>query len=171
MVRLNIIKERTMEKSEAMFRGLFEGANLSGAQVIVNNEGTVTYHQDGTTDNTEHFPLEGDVAEGRKVFQQLVDNGFIAKDTDESSFLFVMGYAAGMNGDVKQIVWLKTKQLAREFVTLRNEKAIESGQLKIATMEKLTEQLFLMDGKPLKLAKNKAVPSWESESLKNILRP
>ena len=162
---------RTMEKSEAMFRGLFEGANLSGAQVIVNNEGTVTYHQCGTTDNMEHFPLEGDVAEGRKVFQQLVDNGFIAKDTDESSFLFVLGYAAGMNGDVKQIVWLKTKQLAREFVTLRNEKAIESGQLKIATMEKLTEQLFLMDGKPLKLAKNKAVPSWESESLKNILRP
>ena len=68
-----------MEKSEAMFRGLFEGANLSGAQVIVNNEGTVTYHQCGTTDNMEHFPLEGDVAEGRKVFQQLVDNGFIAK--------------------------------------------------------------------------------------------
>lgn len=171
MVRLNIIKERTMEKSEAMFRGLFEGANLSGAQVIVNNEGTVTYHQRGTTDNMEHFPLDGDVAEGRKVFQQLVDNGFIAKDTDESSFLFVMGYSAETNGNVKQIVWLKTKQLAREFVKLKNEKAIESGQLKIAAMEKLTEQLFLMDGKPLKLAKNKPVPSLESDLLEKIVRP
>lgn len=160
-----------MEKSEAMFRGLFEGANLSGAQVIVNNEGTVTYHQGGTTDNTEHFPLEGDVAEGRKVFQQLVDNGFIAKDSDENSFLFIMGYSAETNGDVKQIVWLKTKQLAREFVSLRNEKAIKSGQLKIATMEKLTEQLFLMDGKPLKLAKNKPVPSLDSDLLEKIVRP
>lgn len=160
-----------MEKSEAMFRGLFEGANLSGAQVIVNNEGTVTYHQRGTTDTMEHFPLDGDVAEGRKVFQQLVDNGFIAKDTDESSFLFVMGYAADMNGNVKQIVWLKTKQLAREFVRLKNEKAIESGQLKIAAMEKLTEQLFLKDGKPLKLAKDKPVPSLDSDLLEKIVRP
>lgn len=171
MVRLNIIKERTMEKSEAMFRGLFEGANLSGAQVIVNNEGTVTYHQRGTTDTVEHFPLDGDVAEGRKVFQQLVDNGFIAKDTDESSFLFIMGYSAETNGNVKQIVWLKTKQLAREFVRLKNEKAIESGQLKIAAMEKLTEQLFLKDGKPLKLAKDKPVPSLDSDLLEKIVRP
>ena len=171
MELLNINMRKTMGENEAMFRGLFDGANLSGAQVIVNNEGTVTYHQHATTDNAEHFPLEGDVAAGRKVFQQLVENGFIAKDTDESSFLFVMGYKAETNGEVKQIVWLKNKQLARELVTLKNKKAIESGQLKIATMEKLTERYFLMDRKPLKLAKNKAVPSLDSDLIKDILRP
>ena len=41
---------------------------------------------------------------------------------DEESFLFVMGYKAEINGEVKQIVWLKTKQLAREFVTMKNQK-------------------------------------------------
>ena len=62
-----------------------------------------------------------------------------------------------MKGEVKQIYWLKNKQLAREFVTLRNKKAIDSGQLKIAVMEKITERVFIMNGKPLELAKNKPV--------------
>ena len=79
-----------------------------------------------------------------------------------------MGYSSEMKGEVKQIVWLKNKQLARECVTLRNDKAIDSGQLKIAVMEKITERVFIMNGKPLELAKNKPVPSWESERLKGI---
>ena len=158
-----------MGDNEAMFRGLFEGANLSGAQIIVKNEGTVAYHQHAATaGDIQHFPLEGDVAQGRRVFQQLIDEGFIAKDTDENSFLFCMGYSSEMKGDVKQIVWLKNKQLARECVTLRNKKAIDSRQLKIAVIEKITERVFIMDGKPLKLAKNRQVLSWESERLKGI---
>ena len=158
-----------MGENEAMFRGLFEGANLSGAQIIVKNEGTVAYHQyAATAGDIQHFPLKGDVAQGRRVFQQLIDEGFIAKDTDENSFLFCMGYSSEMKGDVKQIVWLKNKQLARECVTLRNKKAIDSRQLKIAVMEKITERVFIMDGKPLKLAKNRQVLSWESERLKGI---
>ena len=158
-----------MGDNEAMFRGLFEGANLSGAQIIVKNEGTVAYHQHAATaGDIQHFPLEGSVAQGRRVFKQLIDEGFIAKDTDENSFLFCMGYSSEMKGDVKQIVWLKNKQLARECVTLRNKKAIDSRQLKIAVMEKITERVFIMDGKPLKLAKNRQVLSWESERLKGI---
>ena len=82
--------------------------------------------------------------------------------------MFCMGYSSEMKGEVKQIDWLKNKQLAREFVTLRNKKAIDSRQLKIAVMEKITERVFIMDGKPLKLAKNRQVLSWESERLKEI---
>ena len=41
MELLNINIRKTMGENEAMFRGLFEGANLSGAQIIVKNEGTV----------------------------------------------------------------------------------------------------------------------------------
>ena len=109
------------------------------------------------------------MAQGRRVFQQLIDEGFIAKDTDENSFMFCMGYSSEMKGEVKQIDWLKNKQLAREFVTLRNKKAIDSGQLKIAVMEKITERVFIMNGKPLELAKNKPVPSFESDRLKEII--
>ena len=169
MELLNINIRKTMGENEAMFRGLFEGANLSGAQIIVKNEGTVVYHQHAATaGDIQHFPLEGSVAQGRRVFQQLIDEGFIAKDTDENSFMFCMGYSSEMKGEVKQIDWLKNKQLAREFVTLRNKKAIDSGQLKIAVMEKITERVFIMNGKPLELAKNKSVPSFESDRLKEI---
>ena len=46
-----------MGENEAMFRGLFEGANLSGAQIIVKNEGTVVYHQHAATaGDIQHFP-------------------------------------------------------------------------------------------------------------------
>ena len=82
-----------------------------------------------------------------------------------------MGYKAEINGEVKQIVWLKTKQLAREFVTMKNQKAIDSKQLKMGTLVEMTEKLFLKDGEPLKLAKNKSVESYELDELKEIFRP
>ena len=76
-----------MGENEAMFRGLFEGANLSGAQIIVKNEGTVVYHQHAATaGDIQQFPVEGSVAQGGRVVQQLIDEGSIAKDTDEYSF-------------------------------------------------------------------------------------
>ena len=119
-----------------MFEGLFKGADLSEAQIIVVNE-----------------------------------SGGTVINCDEDSFLFIMGYKAEINGEVKQIVWLQTKQLAREFVTLKNQKAIDSKLLRMATLEELTEKLFVKDGKPLKLAKNKPVISSESDTLLKIMRP
>ena len=163
-----------MDKTEfeSMFAGLFAGADLTGAQIIVNNEcgGTVINHNHSCSNNEiPHFPLDGRPSEGKMVFQQLIDSGFIAADTDEASFLYIMGYSSEMNGEVKPITWLKNKQLAREFVTMKNQKAIGSGQLKIAVMEKITERVFIMNGKPLELAKNKPVPSFESDRLKEII--
>ena len=165
-----------MDKTEfeSMFAGLFAGADLAGAQIIVNNEcgGTVINHNHScSTNEYPHFPLDGNIADGRIVFQQLIDNGFIAADTDEVSFLYVMGYSSETNGNIRKIVWLKSKQLARECLILRNEKAIDSRQLKISTMEKLTSQLFLYKGKPLELSKNRMDYSSDSDILKNIFRP
>ena len=108
---------------------------------------------------------------GKMVFQQLIDSGFIAADTDEASFLYIMGYSSEMNGNIKKIVWLKSKQLARECFLLRNEKAINSKQLKISTMEKMITQLFLYKGKPLELSKNRMEYSNESDILEKIFRP
>ena len=72
---------------------------------------------------------------------------------------------------MKLFAWLKTKQLAREFVTMKNQKAIDSKQLKMGTLVEMTEKLFLKDGEPLKLAKNKSVESYELDELKEIFRP
>ena len=82
-----------------------------------------------------------------------------------------MGYSSEMNGNIKKIVWLKSKQLARECFLLRNEKAINSKQLKISTMEKMITQLFLYKGKPLELSKNRMEYSNESDILEKIFRP
>ena len=165
-----------MDKTEfeSMFAGLFAGADLAGAQIIVNNEcgGTVINHNHScSTNEYPHFPLDGNIADGRIVFQQLIDNGFIAADTDEVSFLYVMGYSSETNGNIRKIEWLKTKQLARECLKLRNEKAIDSRQLKISTMVKLSSQLFLYKGKPLELWKNRMYYSSDSDILKKIFRP
>ena len=160
--------------NKSMFEGLFKGADISGAQIIVVNEsgGNVVYNQHAAPKGEKtHFPLDGTEAQGREVFQKLIDKKFIAPDSDEESFLFVMGYKAVINGEVKQIVWLKTKQLAREFVTMKNQKAIDSKQLKMGTLVEMTEKLFLKDGEPLKLAKNKSVESYELDELKEIFRP
>ena len=74
MELLNINIRKTMGENEAMFKGLFEGANLSGAQIIVKNEGTVAYHQHAATvGDIQHFPLEGSVTQRRLVVQELID--------------------------------------------------------------------------------------------------
>ena len=162
------------ESNKSKFEGMFMGANLKGAQIIVANEsgGTVVYHQHAAPKVERiHFPLDGTEAQGREVFQKLIDKKFIAPDSDEESFLFVMGYKAEINGEVKQIVWLSTKQMAREFVTMKNQKAINSKQLKMETLKEMTEKLFVKDGKPLKLANNKSVESLELDELKEIFRP
>ena len=159
---------------ESMFGGLFAGADLTGAQIILNNEsgGTVINHNHSCPSNEiPHFHLDGRPSEGKMVFQQLIDSGFIAADTDEASFLYIMGYSSEMNGNIKKIVWLKSKQLARECFLLRNEKAINSKQLKISTMEKMITQLFLYKGKPLELSKNRMEYSNESDILEKIFRP
>ena len=137
------------ESNKSKFEGMFMGANLKGAQIIVANEsgGTVVYHQHAAPKVERiHFPLDGTEAQGREVFQKLIDKKFIAPDSDEESFLFVMGYKAEINGEVKQIVWLSTKQMAREFVTMKNQKAINSKQLKMGMLEEMTEKLFVKDG-------------------------
>ena len=85
-----------MDKNEfkSMFGGLFQGADLSGAQIILNNEsgGTVINHNHSCSSNEyPHFPLDGNIADGRTLFQQLIDNGTIAPDTAAVSFIDVMG--------------------------------------------------------------------------------
>ncbi|MGN1228710.1 MAG: hypothetical protein ACI4T5_03535, partial [Prevotella sp.] len=60
---------------------------------------------------------------------------------------------------------------AREFGTMKNQKALDSKLLKMVTLEEITEKQFVKDGKPLKLAKNKPVESTEMDTLISFFRP
>lgn len=68
-------------ESKGMFEGLFKGADLSEAQIIVVNEsgGMVINHQHAAHEGGKrHFPLDGDEKQGREVYQQLINERFIA---------------------------------------------------------------------------------------------
>ena len=57
--------------NKSKFEGMFMGANLNGAQIIVVNEsgGTVEYHHHADSkDERIHFPLDGTEAQGREVY-------------------------------------------------------------------------------------------------------
>ena len=71
------------------------------------------------------------------------------------------------NATAKPLKWLKTKQTARELLTHDKIK----GNLTIADVERQTPNLFVYykDGKPLTLAKDKPVPSLDSDNLRNFL--
>ena len=116
-----------------------------------------------------HYPLEGTVEQGMTVMQQLVEGEFIAPDTDEASWLYLMGYTAVQPAAPRRVVWLKNVQLAQEMLRLRCRSAIDRGQLTVARLTELAPLCFTRPGgEALRLAKNKEQPSWDSDRLKEI---
>lgn len=116
-----------------------------------------------------HYPLEGTVEQGMTVMQQLVEEEFIAPDTDEASWLYLMGYTAVQPASLRRVVWLKNVQLAQEMLRLRYRSAIDRGQLTVARLTALAPLCFSHpDGEALRLAKNKEQPSVDSDRLKEI---
>ena len=83
-----------------------------------------------------------------EVLQWLQKNGFIE------------------NATVKPLKWLKTKQLARELLTHSKIK----DSLTVAEIERQAPTLFIdKNNNPLTLAKNKKIPSTDSDNLSNYL--
>jgi len=94
-----------------------------------------------TTNNTQQIQLSQD------VLRWLQEKGFIE------------------SAATKPFRWLKTKQLARELLTHPKIK----GNLKVAEVERQTPTIFIYHGKLLKLAKDKPIPSSDSDKLSNYL--
>lgn len=95
------------------------------------------------------------------LFDWLKKGGYIDKDADCNSFTWALG---GAPVDAyRPIVWLKTKQLLRELL---EGVATDSK----ANIERRVRQLFVdQSGAPYALAKNKQVPSQESDSIADFL--
>ncbi|WP_430972642.1 hypothetical protein [Sunxiuqinia rutila] len=97
------------------------------------------------------------------LFELLVDGGFIPKDTDKDDFIWVFG---GMNDNnlKSKITWLKNKQLLRELLT-----PLKPLDIKSAVYERFVPLVFINDkGNPNALAKNKPVPSSDSDLIAEI---
>lgn len=96
------------------------------------------------------------------LFVWLKVNGFISKEADGESFLWIFV------GEHKPkcfypVEWIPSKQLLRELVIpLRHN-------LTVTEVEKIVPLNFIKKGKPLKLAKAKRVLSQDSDKLKEFL--
>ncbi len=134
-------------------------------------EGDGARYEERTATIAPHFPLNENVEQGMRVYQALKDKGFIASDTCEQSWLYVMGYSAIQPTEVRTVEWLKNVQLAREMLEIRHATMIENGLLKKCEMERLASLCFVRGGEPLKLAKPKSLLSSDSDELKSIFRP
>ena len=169
-----IKKDNNMDKEEKMniARGMFEGADLSHAQIIAFAESGSKIVNQETIVNDEHqkhFPYLNSFDKGIRLFNMLVEGEFISKETESNSFLFLMGCSNEEPENLKPIMWMKTKQLLREMLEAAYCVPIEIGSVTKAELEQLVPLCFVdKNGEELNLAKPKAVPSRESDKLSNF---
>jgi hypothetical protein len=100
------------------------------------------------------------------LYDLLKKDKFIPDDTDRDGFIWAFGGKNDKYTDFK-IKWLNNKQILRELVI-----PLEHPDIKIkADYERLVPLVFIDDkNNPITLAKNKPVPSLESDKIKEILK-
>ena len=120
----------------------------------------------------EHFPAHIQYEDGVRMLAWLKQMLFIAADTDSASFMYLMGCTNQMPAEVKKIVWTASgsnKQLLRELVEHAYAGLIESKACSKADIEKMVPNVFVnAKGESMTLAKNKQVPSFESDAISDF---
>jgi len=100
----------------------------------------------------------------KTIFEKLIKGGFIPITTDYNHFEYTFNSIdkpEGYNG----LKWLKNKQLLREFLT-----SIKKSGIILADMERTVPDFFIDEnGKPITLAKAKAVPNSDSDKIQDML--
>lgn len=103
-----------------------------------------------------------------KLFDLLINGEFIPHSTDRKSFEWVFGSNQQPN-NWQPIEWKKNKQLLREIIEAKEIMTFKIKGEK-AKMEKKVPLLFIKDGQPCILAKNKPKPDCDSDSIIEILK-
>lgn len=139
---------------------------------VINNYGTIntTENYDGNrTNQNPHFPLNKSEEEGRQWYDFLVNKGFIANDTEQSCWLYMMGFSNTLPSEVKPIVWLKTVETAQLMIRKVHGNLLDTKQLTIARMTELASQCFTKQGAPLKLSKPRKENSQDADDIEKFL--
>ncbi len=160
------------EDTTQSLRGLFEGADLNGAQinVITGDHAEVSYQKVGKEEEQPHFPLHGNKDEGMRIYDSLAQESLMQGQQD--SWLFFMGFVEQKPLKARKIMWTGTKEQLRVMLRMLNEDSINNKSLSVADMERLTPQIFVdVNNNPLKLAKPKEEISKTMDKLIKIFRP
>lgn len=154
-------KQALMEKS----LDVLKGATIHQLNMFVESGAKVVYQEVTTQAASPHFPLNKSEEEGRQWFQFLMSKGFIAADSDQGSWLYLMGFSSNQPEMVKLVSWQKTVETARLMLCRVH------GNLKMpySKMKELASQCFTKQGQPLKLAKPKKEYSADADAIENFL--
>jgi len=97
------------------------------------------------------------------LYDFLKNNNLICNNTDYSDFQY--WFRCNNKENPKPIVWIGTKQLARELLEYLFKERIKP----FADIERIVSKCFInKKGEPMKLAKNKTKYSFESDAIKNF---
>ena len=157
---------RLAEMSQRTQGGLF----INQVNIVVENKGTVNNKTSETVSKERHahFPPCIDENRGIALHRFLIQQGMIGANSDEASFLYLMGIVTCQPKDLRLIEWVANKQLLREMLEGAVRPLLEDGNFKKADIERLAPLCFTQGGKPLNLAKSKPVPSIDSDALENF---
>jgi hypothetical protein len=140
-----------------------------GREII--QEGASPRYEEHAGTAAPHFPLNKPEEEGRRLYELLIRGHFVARDTEMDCWLYTMGYSTQLPAEWKPIQWMKNVQLAQEMLRGIYGNLLDSREMTLNSISALAERCFEKDGKPLKLAKNKPEPSFDSDRLKDFFRP
>lgn len=140
---------------------------INQMNIVVENRGTVNNRTNETVhkERHAHFPPSIDESRGIALYRFLIKRGMIAVNSDEASFLYLMGCVAYPPKEVKLIEWQANKQLLREMLEGAVKPLLDGSDFKKADIERLAPLCFSQGGEPLELAKSKPVPSIDSDAL------
>jgi hypothetical protein len=99
-----------------------------------------------------------------ELYKGLINNKFIPDSCDFNSFCYVFGDTIPKK-DLTRLMWLSNKQLLRELLEM-----VMNPKIKKVDMEKAVPNFFTDEkGQPITLAKNKKIPSTDSDNLATLV--
>lgn len=139
---------------------------------VIYNYGTINTTENYGGDKAKqspHFPLNKTEEEGRQWYDFLVSKGFIAEDTEQTCWLYLMGFSNTLPVEMKPIAWLKTVETAQLMIRKVHGNLLSTKQLTIGKMTELASQCFTKQGEPLRLSKPRKENSHDADEIENFL--
>lgn len=161
-------KDKILDK----LSGLFNGMTVYQQNFVIGDNTEIIYQKVDRVDEPAHFPLNKTKDEGVAAHEFLTTGRYIPQDSALDSFLYLLGYVEQRPKKLSAIMWLRTKEQLRVMLRLLFQSQIESKQMKVADLERLTPKVFVnKEGKPLTLAKPSEELSMEMTKLEDFFRP
>ena len=145
------------------------GANAVADDREIRMEGKQARYEEHNGAQATHFPQNHNEAVGKQWFDFLISKGFIERDSELDSWLYLMGFSSSQPSEVKPIAWLKTVETARMMIRKVHGNLIEAKVLSIVKMGELASQCFTKQGEPLKLSKPRKEISADADEIANFL--